>query len=780
VKREILATILSSISIPALAAFAIFQAASGGAPPLPNLVTTIPIDGGPTYYADNGFSNATSYPTSFNGVPYTNGWDDPKFFPTGWWAERLNDSTDVNTIKALGTNTYFTSCCYFSGQLALMRGAGISNLVPWQLWGQILATDQEPGSETVGVNTFDEPDSYQAGWQWAMIGFPASTATASGSSGSLVVTSTPTSPFIATRDSNAVTHLLSGSIPFLSDGGAHITPSTFFLSGAPGTGTNVGAGTYGVSPGGMATFGSETVTQAALAGLNTARGDGRFSWVNFTNAQIRFNQVAGVSMPTILGLQLNAPSGKSRHIDFSGIDWYFFTTAGFNAGIISPNNNQTASNMFDTSGATTMTSDQLMRGPHYGDTIDIHRSYMTGANGKTPIVNFLETSNALGGSPYDIQPVELNWSVWSMIIHGARGVAYFGQMDGNSQSGCGVNTAWCTYMGTAQTATLSGATIVGSTLTVPNMPTGGGQNGFALLAAGMQATGGITCSSPPCTILQQLSAASSATFTAAFSGTNNVILTVSGISGTITLPAILTGPGVNGTNLFTGQGTNPIVRSGITGTGGNGTYNVDASIASPSGTITATPVPGGVGTYKVSGSPSVSGTPVFQQWGWKGNGPDIATSMRGGITAISSLVSSLSPVIKSQFMSGFIASQSPDAYRFEGGLTLQKCGTGTANVSIQSATCGQASGIDSMSKYYTGAPYTAVTGDVISPGFYIFATTRNSEGDTGISATFNLCAACSGFTTADVIGESRSRPISAGSFTDTFANAWSVHIYHVH
>ena len=72
-----------------------------------------------------------------------------------------------------------------------------------------------------------------------------------------------------------------------------------------------------------------------------------------------------------------------------------------------------------------MTTDQAARGSNYGDVISDER---LATGGTTPIFGFVED-----GGPYTqdtsasdyITPPELNWAVWSELIHGARGVIYF-------------------------------------------------------------------------------------------------------------------------------------------------------------------------------------------------------------------------------------------------------------------------------------------------------------------------------------------------------------------
>jgi hypothetical protein len=61
--------------------------------------------------------------------------------------------------------------------------------------------------------------------------------------------------------------------------------------------------------------------------------------------------------------------------------------------------------------------------------------------------------------------------------------------------------------------------------------------------------------------------------------------------------------------------------------------------------------------------------------------------------------------------------------------------------------------------------------------FYIFADTRDSETQHNIQATFTI--ADQNATSVTVVNENRTIPVVNGAFGDTFANAWTVHIYQV-
>ena len=63
---------------------------------LPPGVTLRQIDGGPTYFADHGFTYAVNM-----------GWDNPNFFSIGIWAGTLSSSADAARWVDLGLNTAF-------------------------------------------------------------------------------------------------------------------------------------------------------------------------------------------------------------------------------------------------------------------------------------------------------------------------------------------------------------------------------------------------------------------------------------------------------------------------------------------------------------------------------------------------------------------------------------------------------------------------------------------------------------------------------------------------
>jgi hypothetical protein len=101
-------------------------------------------------------------------------------------------------------------------------------------------------------------------------------------------------------------------------------------------------------------------------------------------------------------------------------DFYWFTDDNINGPWgVSPWDQ--AAQFFNMS--TDATTDQAKRGSNYGSSIDRLRQ-LESPVGWEPIWAFVED-----GCPFSngqcVNPAEMNWAVWSSIIHGARGVIYF-------------------------------------------------------------------------------------------------------------------------------------------------------------------------------------------------------------------------------------------------------------------------------------------------------------------------------------------------------------------
>ena len=124
--------------------------------------------------------------------------------------------------------------------------------------------------------------------------------------------------------------------------------------------------------------------------------------------------------------------------------------------------------------------------------------------------------------------------------------------------------------------------------------------------------------------------------------------------------------------------------------------------------------------------------------------------------ATNTLINDLAPILNSPFALGY-AKATPHGYSFP---VYEKDWLN--------------GGIETMVKWYQGGKYSNGSG-TFTNGFYIFATTRSSESATNMSAVFTLSDPS--VTSVNVVGENRSIKVAGGQFADTFANAWSVHVY---
>lgn len=132
-------------------------------------------------------------------------------------------------------------------------------------------------------------------------------------------------------------------------------------------------------------------------------------------------------------------------------------------------------------------------------------------------------------------------------------------------------------------------------------------------------------------------------------------------------------------------------------------------------------------------------------------------SMYDHAKAMHTLIRNVAPILNSPFALGY-ATVTPAGYVFPTG--------------ILSLT----NGVDIMTKYYTGQPYSNAAGS-FAPGFYVFASVRGSQTQTNVSATFTTAGRYTG--PVAVVNEARTVTATNGVFTDTFALATDVHIYQV-
>jgi hypothetical protein len=112
---------------------------------LPAGVTLREIDGGPSYYADHGFSYAVNA-----------GWDDPDFFPIGLWLAPMRSQADADRWKDLNLTAFFTVTG--NSNLSLLRSNGFHGVIQAPELPEILAGNGGTlGAETVGLLVYDEP-----------------------------------------------------------------------------------------------------------------------------------------------------------------------------------------------------------------------------------------------------------------------------------------------------------------------------------------------------------------------------------------------------------------------------------------------------------------------------------------------------------------------------------------------------------------------------------------------------------------------------------------------
>jgi hypothetical protein len=279
---------------------------------LPQGVTLQQIDGGPTYYADHGFTYAVNA-----------GWDNPSFFPIGLWVAPMVSQSDANRWLDLCINTAFTVTG--NSNLSLLRSNGISLLGTVEEFN----SGADYGSETVGLLGTDE------NWlsSYKLVGSTANS---------------------------------------VQDHRFWWLQSDWHIS--------------------------------AGRAINTAPVDGTMS----------MSQIMALAMPT--------PNGTTRHFEVMSADIYWEISAH--------ESTHGVGDILSIGGqiyrlGRNMTSDEALRPAHYGDQVDLYRSFQSTYTG--PILQFVENGEpGNAGSDLDyITPSEMNAAVWASIIHGARGIIYF-------------------------------------------------------------------------------------------------------------------------------------------------------------------------------------------------------------------------------------------------------------------------------------------------------------------------------------------------------------------
>ena len=142
-----------------------------------------------------------------------------------------------------------------------------------------------------------------------------------------------------------------------------------------------------------------------------------FTWSSLYYGDLSGNACGGtgtMTMQQVMSCTSGMPGG--RHLDIATDDLYWFAGSGvssdqYEGGLIYTGNG-------------TATPDQMARGSNYGDMVDTMRSWVTAH--PAPVAPYVETEDGLVNGGREITPPELNWAVWSTIVHGARLIIYFG------------------------------------------------------------------------------------------------------------------------------------------------------------------------------------------------------------------------------------------------------------------------------------------------------------------------------------------------------------------
>ena len=216
--------------------------------------------------------------------------------------------------------------------------------------------------------------------------------------------------------------------------------STVRVTGDENMSTLRSAGVTAIAAGDSASnFGSETVgghveepsnwsdITSQANSLNSLFGlSGRFLQGSFTWNQLYYEDLNGsvcggsgtMTMQQVFSCTSGMPGGK--HLNIATDDLYYFAGSG------SSDIQYTGGNVENNGG--TATAAQMSRGSNYGDMVDIMRGWLQSPAQDAPIAPYIETEDGLltGPGVREITPPELNWAVWSTILHGARMVIYFG------------------------------------------------------------------------------------------------------------------------------------------------------------------------------------------------------------------------------------------------------------------------------------------------------------------------------------------------------------------
>ena len=184
--------------------------------------------------------------------------------------------------------------------------------------------------------------------------------------------------------------------------------------------TNTGSETVGAhieEPGSWTDITSQANSLAGQFGLSGRLLQPSFTWTSLYYENLNGNACGAngtMTMQQVMSCTSGMPGG--RHLDIPTDDLYWF------AGSVTSDDQYQGGMLYTNTG--TSTADQMARGSNYGDMVDTMRSWMTAY--PAPSAPYIETEDGLVTGGREITPPELNWAVWSTIVHGARMIVYFG------------------------------------------------------------------------------------------------------------------------------------------------------------------------------------------------------------------------------------------------------------------------------------------------------------------------------------------------------------------
>jgi hypothetical protein len=189
--------------------------------------------------------------------------------------------------------------------------------------------------------------------------------------------------------------------------------------------------------------GSWSSGTSALATVSNSYQDGRFWYVNDTWSMSEYGPPTGTPGGTDANFftdTVATPDGSLRHFDIGSIDTYWFSAANDSqyawtgiGGVLYNGGSYNQHPLTDAETECGCRYGDMIR-PVFGTTVGLpsgkdQASWHTTYPG--PIFQYVE-DGAVGSGDANITPPEMNWAVWSSIIHGARGIIYFDHEFGGS------------------------------------------------------------------------------------------------------------------------------------------------------------------------------------------------------------------------------------------------------------------------------------------------------------------------------------------------------------